>query len=212
MDEQRFVICRNLQVAKRDAAVRAQLSEQLQAEIAGSDKRSVTERAELAGRLKAMPGYRRLLRTTPNGLLRIDRTAARNDAKLDGKLLLRTSDQSLSPTDIALGYKALWEVERGWRDMRHLDLRPIFHRRQDRIIAHAQLCWLGLLLIRIAENAVADTWRNIAHELDRMQMVTLATADGTVTQRTLTTPRQRAILAKLELPEPPRYFDFAPSD
>jgi hypothetical protein len=44
------------------------------------------------------------------------------------------------------------EVERGWRDMKTtLDLRPVFHRREDCIRAHILLCWLGLLLIRIAE-------------------------------------------------------------
>lgn len=212
VNAQRFVICRNLQVAKRDATVRAQLIEQLEAEIAGSDKLTATERAELAGRLKAMPGYRRLLRATPTGRLRIDRTAARRDAHLDGKFLLRTCDHTLSPTDIAQGYKALWEVERGWRDMKHtLDLRPVHHRKQERVQAHVQLCWLGLLLIRVAETAVGDTWRNIRAELDRMQLVTLATAEGTIAQRTLTTPGQRVILGKLELPEPPRYFDFTPT-
>jgi hypothetical protein len=38
------------------------------------------------------------------------------DAKLDGKYLLRTSDPHLSTEDIALSYKQLLEVERGWRD------------------------------------------------------------------------------------------------
>jgi len=54
----------------------------------------------------------------------------------------------------------------------------------------------------------ADTWRNIRHELDRMALVTLATPAGHVAQRCLTTPGQKAILTALELPEPPRYFDF----
>ncbi len=172
-EPQRFVICRTLDLARRDDAVRTQLITQLEAKIAGSDKLPETERAKLAGRLEAMPGYRRLLRATPTGLLRIDRTAARRDAHLDGELLLRTSDQSLSTTDIALGYKALWEVERGWRDLEHtLDLRPVYHRKQERIQAHVQLCWLGLLPIRVAENAVGDTWRNIRHELYRMQLAT----------------------------------------
>lgn len=96
--------------------------------------------------------------------------------------------------------------------MKHtLDLRPVYHRKEQRIQAHVQLCWLGLLLIRIAENAAGDTWRNIAAELNRMQLVTLATPEGVVAQRTLTTPGQRAILGKLQLPEPPRYFDFTPT-
>src|SRR4051794_38798695 len=32
-----------------------------------------------------------------------------------------------------------------------LDLRPVFHRLEDRIRAHVLLCWLALLLIRVVE-------------------------------------------------------------
>ena len=92
-----------------------------------------------------------------------------------------------------------------------IDLRPVFHRREDRIRAHVQLCWLGLLVLRVAEVETADTWRNVRNELDRMHLVTFAAAEGTVSQRTETTSRQRSILAALKLPEPPLFFDFTPS-
>ena len=84
----------------------------------------------------------------------------------------------------------------------------MFHYREDRIRGHVQLCWLALLLIRVAENTTGDTWRNIRHELDRMHLVTLATPQGTVTQRTALTPGQKTILEALGLPQPPRFFDF----
>jgi len=93
-----------------------------------------------------------------------------------------------------------------------LGLRPVFHYREDRIRAYVQLCWLALLLLRVIENATNDTWRNIRHELDRMHLVTLATSDGQVAQRSATTAGQKTILAALELPEPAR-FDFTlPND
>ena len=88
----------------------------------------------------------------------------------------------------------------------------MFHHREDRIRAHVQLCWLALLLIRVVENATGDTWRNTRHELDRMHLVTLATADGRVAQRSTTTAGQKTILAALDLPEPPRFLDFTPFD
>ena len=47
------------------------------------------------------------------------------------------------------------------------------HHREDRIRSHIQLRWLGLLLVRVAENATSDTWRNLRNELDRMHLVTL---------------------------------------
>jgi transposase len=36
-------------------------------------------------------------------------------------------------------------------------LRPVDHRLEDRIRAHVILCWLALLLIRIAETTTGDT-------------------------------------------------------
>ena len=71
-----------------------------------------------------------------------------------------------------------------------------------------QLCWLALLLIRVVENAVGDTWRNTRHELDRMALVTLDTDHGRVAQRSTLTAGHKTILAALDLPEPARYFDF----
>lgn len=64
-----------------------------------------------------------------------------------------------------------------------LRLRPVFHHREDRVRAHIQLCWLALLLIRVVENGTGDTWRNVRHELDRLHLITLATADGQAAQR-----------------------------
>jgi len=206
---QRFVVCHNPEQADRDAAVREQLVTHLESLIDGSDAWTDRRRDELVGSLKTKPGLRRYLRRTGGGLLRVDAAAVKREAHLGGKWLLRTSDSTLTPDDLAAAYKQLLQVERGWRDMKGaLGLRPVFHHREDRIRAHVQLCWLALLLLRVVENATDDTWRNIRHELDRMHLVSLATADGQVAQRTATTAGQKAILTALKLPEPPRFFDF----
>jgi hypothetical protein len=208
----RFVVCHNPERADRDRQVRARILARLQAEIAGSDKLPASKRSELYGALQTKPAFKRLLRRTPAGKLRIDRAAVARESKLDGKYLLRTSDETLTPEDIALGYKALYEAERGWRDLKStIDLRPVYHRREDRIQAHIQLCWLALLLLRVAETAAKDTWRNLRNELDRMHLVTLATSEGTLAQRTELTHGHRRILKALELPEPPRFYDFTPA-
>jgi hypothetical protein len=206
---QRFVVCHNPDQAERDAAVRENLLAHLRELIEGSDTWTPRRRDEFVGSLKAKPGLRRYLRHTKTGLLRIDAAAIKTEAGLDGKWLLRTSDTTLTPEDLAAAYKQLLAVERGWRDMKGaLRLRPVFHYREDRIRAHIQLCWLALLLIRVVETATGDTWRNLAHELDRMHLVTLATDHGTVAQRSAVTTGQRKILTTLELPEPPRFSDF----
>jgi len=211
---QRFVVCHNPEQADRDAAVRTQLVAHLRSLIASSDSWSDRRRDELVGSLKGKPGLRRYLRRTGGGLLRVDAAAVKREQHLDGKWLLRTSDTTLTPDDLAAAYKQLLQVERGWRDMKGaLGLRPVFHYREDRIRAHVQLCWLALLLLRVVENATNDTWRNVRHELDRMHLVTLATPEGQVAQRSALTAGQKTILAALKLPEPPRFHDFTvPSD
>ena len=131
------------------------------------------------------------------------------DAHFDGKWLIRSDDDTLTPTDLALAYKQLSQVEAGWRDLKgSLRLRPIYHHREDRIRSHVQLCWLGLLLIRVAENATGGTWRNLRHELDRMHLVTLETSEGRIAKRSATTKGQRDIFAALEVREPAQILDY----
>jgi hypothetical protein len=206
---QRFVLCHNPEAAERDQRVRANLVAYLETQLAGTDEWTKSRRDELAGRLKTTPALWRLTRRLADGRFRIDKAAIAKEAKLDGKWLLRTSDDSLTPTDLALAYKQLLEVERGWRDMKSsLGLRPVFHHREDRIRSHIQLCWLALLLIRVVENGTGDTWRNVRHELDRMHVVTMETSEGRVAQRTTTTPGQASILRSLGVAEPGRFLDF----
>jgi hypothetical protein len=209
-EHERFVVCHHPESAARDAAVRARLVAHLAERIAGSDKLSPVKRAELRGAIGTRPGLARFLRTTPGGLLRVDEAAARADERFDGKLLLRSSDPTLSAADIALGYKQLAEVERGWRDMKQvLELRPVYHRREDRIRAHVVLCWLALLLVRVAENTCEDTWPNLRRELEKLQLGSFSGPAGSFRQRTELTAAQRAILTKLELAEPPRLQGLA---
>jgi transposase len=160
--DDRFVICYNPDAAQRDQQIRDRLIAQLTDTIDDSDRLSATKRAELRGVISTKPGLNRFLRVTPKGLLRVDAVKIKAEQRLDGKYLLRCSDPKLSAEDIALGYKQLLEVERGWRDMKTtLDLRPVFHRREDRIRAHILLCWLALLLIRVAETSTGHTWNRI---------------------------------------------------
>jgi hypothetical protein len=204
----RFVVCHNPEQAERDAAIRERLVARLTEVIAGSDQLTPTARAELRGQIATKPGLKRFLRTTKTGLLRVDRAAIARDAHLDGKFLLRTSDATLSAEDVALGYKQLLEVERGWRDMKHvLDLRPVYHRLEQRIRAHVTLCWLALLLIRIAETRTHTTWPRLRDELEQLHLGTFTSPTATVTRRTDTTTAQRRILTALGVDEPPLLSD-----
>ena len=208
----RFIICYNPDAAVRDAATRADLLTKLEDLIAGSGKLTVTKRAELRGKISVMPGLNRFLRVTPGGLLRIDKARIKTEENLDGKYLLRCSDPKLSAEDIALGCKQLLEVERGRRDMKSVpDLRPVYHRLEERIRAHVVLCWLALLLIRIIETATGETWPAVRRHLDRLQVGTFTGPAGTFRQRTELTKAQTDLLARLDIPAPKPIIELEPA-
>jgi len=211
-DHERFVICRNPDGAERDAAIRARLLARLREKIDGTDKLTAVKRAELRGVISTRPGLNRYLRVTPGGLLRIDAAAVKSEENLDGKYLLRTSDPKMTSEDIALGYRQLLEVERGWRDMKQvIDLRPVYHRLEQRIRAHVVLCWLALLLIRIAETTAGTTWNKITDELALLTLGTFTGPAGTLRQTADLTPAQHAILASLQVPAPKKIIQATPA-
>lgn len=159
-----------------------------------------------------MPGLNRFLRATRAGLLRVDQQKIKQETNLDGKYLLRTSDPRMSAEDVALGYKQLLEVERGWRDMKStLDLRSVYHRLEHRIRAHVKLCWLALLLIRIIENTTSQTWNQIRRQAQRIHQVTLETHEGTITTLTRPTANQAELYTQLGLPAPKQVQGLTPA-
>jgi hypothetical protein len=195
-ESERFVVCHNPDAATRDAAIRANLVERLEAMIATSDRLSPTRRAELRGVISTKPGLNRFLRVTPGGLLRVDAAKIAADAKLDGKYLLRTSDPHLSTEDIAL-------------------LRPVYHRLEDRIRAHVLLCWLALLLARIVETQAgtpdqATTWPRARNQLQRLHVGTFTGPAGLFRQTTPPSPEVRRLHTALDIALPPRILDLDP--
>ncbi|MGH3966137.1 MAG: IS1634 family transposase [Gemmatimonadota bacterium] len=210
--DDRFVICFNPEQATRDAALRDKLVDHLTTMLDGSDKLTATKRAELRGVISTKPGLNRFLRVTPGGLLRVDTKKITAEQRLDGKYLLRCSDPHLSAEDIALGYKQLLQVERGWRDMKQIiDLRPLYHRKEDRIRAHVILCWLALLLIRIAETTTGQTWNQIRAQLQRIHAATFTGPAGTYRQTSELTKPQRDAFTALDIPTPPRIIELTTS-
>ena len=211
-EDERFVICHNPEGAERDAAIRARMIARLRELIDGADALGTDKRAELRGVISAKPGLNRYLRVTPGGLLRVDASKAKAEENLDGKYLLRTSDPKMTAEDIALGYKQLLEVERGWRDLKQvIDLRPVYHRKEERIRAHVILCWLALLLARVAENAAGGTWPELRRQLGRIAVGTFTGPAGTFRQRTQISPAQAAILEQLGIDPPPRIYQLTPT-
>jgi len=100
-------------------------------------------------------------------------------------------------------------VERVFRDLKHLvDIRPVYHRLADRIRAHVLLCWLALLLIRVAENETGQTWRQLKETLGPLQVGIHRMRSGEVWQTTSPTADQKSVFGTLDVAPPPRYYSL----
>ncbi|GMU78417.1 MAG: IS1634 family transposase [Acidimicrobiia bacterium] len=223
----RWIVCHNPLEAMRDKAQRDAAVARLEAELDAiatarardaakakktNKKVSVDTHRKTECALRDHKTLGRYLRQLRSGRLVIDRAKIRAEERLDGKYLLSTSDPDLSAEDVALGYKNLLEAERGFRDLKStLELRPVFHRLEPRIRAHVLLCWLALLLIRVAERRCDTTWRRIATELGRVHAVTLQGTAGTVIQTTPLNEETERILRACDVDPPPRITHLHPA-
>jgi transposase len=201
----RYVVCHNPQEAQRQRLHREKVLEQLSAELDSlrhqTDNKSHTKRV---CELRASGRYGRYLRLTRTGKPAIDRARVKALARLDGKFVVHSNDDTLSAEDMALGYKQLQRVEEAWRTLKSgLKLRPVFHWAPHRIHAHVALMVFALLLERVAEHACGDTWRNIRDDLRQIKLAQLLSPNGTVWQ--VTEPGKNAAkrLKTLEINKPP---------
>ena len=80
----------------------------------------------------------------------IDEAAQSQAEMMDGKLLLVTNVQDLKPAEIVWRYKALADIERGFRVLKsEIEIAPVYHRLPQRIRAHAMLCFIALIVYRV---------------------------------------------------------------
>jgi Transposase DDE domain len=200
----RYVVCHNPQEEKRQRVHRRQVRQELEAELASLQEVRGESHSKRVCQLRASRRYGRYLRLTKGGLLRIDAAKRRAAEQLDGKFVVHSNDDSLSPADLALGYKQLQRVEEAWRSLKSgLRIRPVYHWAVHRIHAHVALSVLALLLERGIEQACGDTWRNIRADLERIKLAQLLSPHGEVWQVTEPSPEAVNHLQCLELKNPP---------
>lgn len=207
---ERFVVVFNPQQAELDRATRKKNLDRIEEALAASRCMSPKSRQRAEYNLLAHRSLGRYLRQLKNGELRLNSAKIKAEEKTDGKYLISTSDDSLSAEDAALGYKQLMEVERAFRTLKTtLDLRPIYHRKDDRIRSHVLLCWLALLLVRVSERETKRTWDNIRRSLDRLVLGQFFGPQGMVLQSSELTNNQLNIFKSLKIRPPKQYIQIS---
>jgi len=212
--KRRTIVVRNPREARHDLKVRENILAMLSTEIERLNTHTARKGAahsKAVCALKSHAAYGRYVKELKGGKLVVDTTKVKADEALDGKYLIFTSDQTLSAEDVVLGYKQLAEVEAGFRTLKtQLELRPIHHRLEERIHAHVLLCWLALLLIRVAETTSGLTWGAMREALEEITLTRLSTKDGRSEIVSLLTNAQRNVLKKLEIKPPVAVRKLAP--
>lgn len=161
----RYVVCLNEDEARKDAADREAIVASLQEKLRSGEKSLVGNK-----------GYRRYLAATGPDHFRIDESKIKEEARYDGKWVLRTNTD-LDAAEVALQYKRLWMVESWFRSCKSLlRTRPIFHRCDETIRGHVFCSFLALVLRQELEaRLVADghefEWADVIQDLDRLQVV-----------------------------------------
>jgi len=164
--DRRYIVCRNERQARRDAAARQSMIDDLEQRLKTGPKSLVGNR-----------GYRRYLKITKESVT-LDLEKIEAEARFDGKWVLRTN-MRLPAGQVALKYKELWQVEQVFRDIKSvLDTRPIFHKRDETIKGHVFCSFLALVLRkeldrRLEQSGLDFEWADIKQDLKALQEVTI---------------------------------------
>ena len=193
----RYIVCRNHEEAKKDAADRAAILAALERQLKKGDKALVGN-----------GGYRRFLATTGENGFVIDRAKAEADARFDGVFVLRTNSD-LAPLEAMLCYKQLARVEQTFRTTKSLfATRPIFHKLDETIRGHVSCSFLALVLKKALEEHIADlgqagSWPEILADLDSLTETAVEQDDKHFILRSAPRPAASLALRAVGLALPP---------
>ena len=206
----RYLLCYNPKEARRQRKHREHVVQRLEQELSKHGNMSVT--AQWAIDLLASPRTKRYLTITKKAQIRLDRKAIRQAARTDGKWVIQTNDDTLTPEDAACAYKGLTVIERCFRTLKstQLKLDPVYHRLSRRIEAHVKICVMALLIERVAELACDQSWSQIHHVLTGLKATEFHTSSHLFFKRNEASPRLRNMLEKLGVPLPNSVLEIIP--
>jgi len=163
----RYVACRNPSEAVKDATARVALLTKLQDTLAHHGPKAII----------GNHGFARFVKLA-KGSVSLDPEAVQRDGRFDGVFVLTTNTE-LSAEQVARTYKSLWRVERTFREEKStLEVRPIYHHRDDTSIGHIVAGFLALRLEvdlqrRLDARGVDVSWPDLLRDLSTVQAVTV---------------------------------------
>jgi transposase len=224
-DQEVYILCRSQDRREKEAAMHRRFEKRIEKELqkiqASCEKRKwnkeVIDRrvGRVLGKNSRAAGLFEVEVTQrPNGRATIawqKKEAWREWATLsEGCYLLRSNVTNWSSEDLWKAYIQLTEAEAAFRIQKSdLRIRPIWHQREDRVLAHILVCFLAYVLWKTLSQMVraaglGDEPRRVLDELSKIQMVdvVLPTRTGIEIRRRCVaqpTEHQAILLHKLGL-------------
>lgn len=177
--DERLVACRNPALATRRTAKRLEMIEATERELEKVQRMVASGRLKDEGKIGVRVGRivnkykmaKHFILEIEDGTFRysVNKDSVREESALDGVYVVRTSvsAEAISRDDVVRNYKRLTRVERTFRGMKtDLEVRPIFHRTEDRVRAHIFLC----MLAEYVQWHLRHAWRELlyAEEVDTL--------------------------------------------
>jgi len=139
----------------------------------------------------------------------VDESALAQAELMDGKLLLVTNVTDLMPTEVVQRYKALADIERGFRVLKsEIEIAPVFHRLPNRIRAHAMLCFMALIVYRVMRQRLKLANSDLSPEKALAQLRRIQRHSVSINQTmpisgiSIINTQQAGVLAALNLKKP----------
>jgi transposase len=132
----------------------------------------------------------------------------------EGKYVIQSEEPDLSPVEAVAAYKQLNEVERGFAHLKGLlEVRPVYHHKDDRVRAHVLVAALAFLLDRALEKRLRAAGSSLSSPAAWRALETVrcvAVAIGSRSKLCVTRGTREAAevlkilrLSELDPPEPP---------
>ena len=162
---------------------------------------------ERAEKIIETPGKKRKGKNQNDPMRFVKKTSVTSDGEIADKAVYELDEEQVQKEEMYDGFYAVitnlegdvndiikinrqrWEIEENFRIMKtEFEARPVYVRRDDRIKAHFMTCYISLLLYRLLEKKLGNSYTSsqILGTLRGMQMTLLNTASGYIPSYTRT--------------------------
>ncbi len=170
-------------------------------------KKKISEIHDQAELKKSLGKMNSLVKFTKNGTV-LNENRINILKKIAGRFLIVTNTD-LPEGEVVSAYKEQWEIERSFRTIKSfIEIRPVYHRRSERIRAHVFVCVLSFLLSRLIEKKTEITISEATRILSQLKVTPVRLQSGIIMIRS-ESEQVLHLLDKMKIPYPEKIIDGA---